>query len=139
MDHSLDDFRNKQIFAFGDSDPEKIECHSGATNFVLTHNNNAWWSNGQKMDTVSVESLIAALRELSASKFVDSGFTTPLIEITVTSDGSKRIEKVQIQKTGDSGIAKLEGDSSLYALDATTINSLTNAIAGLKPASQARK
>ena len=139
LDHSLDEFRNKQLFAFGYSEPDKIEYHSGATNLVLTHTNNAWWSNGQKMDPVSVEALVTALRDQAASKFVDSGFTTPQIEITVTTNGGKKVEKVQIQKTGDAAIAKLEGDSSFYVLDAPTINSLTSAIAGIKPAAAGKK
>jgi Domain of unknown function (DUF4340) len=139
LGHSLDEFRNKQLFAFGYSDPDKIEYHSGATNLVLTHANNAWWSNGQKMDPMSVESLVTALRDEAASKFVDSGFTTPQIEIIVTANGGRKVEKVQIQKTGDSAIARLEGDSSFYALDAPTINSLTSAIAGIQPAAGGKK
>jgi hypothetical protein len=139
LGHSLDEFRNKQLFAFGYSDPDKIEYHSGATNLVLTHTNNAWWSNGQKMDPMSVESLVTALHDEAASKFVDSGFTTPQIEITVTANGGRKVEKVQIQKTGDSAIARLEGDSSFYALDAPTINSLTSAIAGIQPAAGGKK
>jgi hypothetical protein len=139
LGHTLDDFRNKQLFDFGYSDPDKIEYRSGATNLVLTHTNGAWRSNGQKMDSPSVESFVTALRDQAASKFVDSGFTTPQIEITVTANGGKKVDKVQIQKTGDTAIAKLEGDSSLYALDAPTINSLTSAIASIKPALAGKK
>jgi hypothetical protein len=91
------------------------------------------------MDSPSVESFVTALRDQAASKFVDSGFTTPQIEITVTANGGKKVDKVQIQKTGDTAIAKLEGDSSLYALDAPTINSLTSAIASIKPALAGKK
>jgi hypothetical protein len=80
-----------------------------------------------------------ALRDLSATKFVDSGFTTPTIEITVTSGGGKKVEKVEMQSVGDGAIAKREDDSSLYSLDAATLNSLTSSIAGLKPAAPAKK
>ncbi len=46
------------------------------------------------MDSTSVQALIDKLRDLSASKFVESGFTTPQVEITVVSNDGKRTEKV---------------------------------------------
>lgn len=139
LSHGIDDFRNKQLFDFGYSDPEKIEYHSGPTNLVLTHTENAWWSDGKKMDPLSVELLVTALRNLTANKFVDSGFATPLIAITVTSNGGKKVEKVEMQKSGDGAIAKREDDASFYSLDTAAINSLTNAIAGIKPAAPPKK
>jgi len=139
LGHNVDDFRNKQLFDFGYSDPDKIEYHSGSTNLVLTHTGNAWWSNGQKMDPLSVELLVTALRNLTATKFVDSGFASPQIELTVTANGGAKVEKVQIQTSGDGAIAKREDDSSLYSLDATAIDSLTNSIAGIKPATPPKK
>ncbi len=139
LEHSLDDFRNKQLFDLGFSDPDKVEYHSGATSLVLTHTGNDWWSNGKKMDADSVEMLVTTLRDLTATKFVDSGFSAPTIEITVTSGGGKKVDKVGIQKTGDAGLARREDDPTLYSLDAATINSLTNAIAGIKPAGPVKK
>jgi Domain of unknown function (DUF4340) len=139
LDRSLEDFRNKQLFDFGYADPEKIEYQSGATSIVLTRTGNAWTSSGKKMDADSAEMLVTALRELAANKFVDSGFTNPQIELTVTSGGGKKIEKVQIEKTGDTALARREDDASLYSLDAPTLSGLTNAIAGLKPAAPPKK
>ena len=134
LGRSLDDFRSKQLFDFGYTDPEKIEYHSGATSVDLTHTGNAWFSNGKKMDSESAEAVVTALRDLAAAKFVTSGFTHPTIDITVTSNKGQRVERVQIQPTKDGAIAKREDDSSLYSLDSATINNLTTAIAGLKPA-----
>jgi len=139
LDHSLDDFRKKQLFDFGYTDPDKIEYHSGATSLVLTHTGNDWWSNGKKMDPDSVSMLVSTLRDLAATKFIDSGFTAPQIEITVTSNSGKKVEKVQIQKTNDTAIAKREADPTLYSLDAATINGLTNSIAAVKPAAPSKK
>jgi hypothetical protein len=139
LGHDVDDFRNKQLFDFGYSDPDKIEYHSGSTNLVLTHTNSAWWSNGQKMDPLGVELLVTALRNLAATKFVDSGFTTPQIELTVTANGGTKVEKVQIQTSSDGAIAKREDDPSLYSFDAAAINSLTNSIAGIKSAAPPKK
>jgi hypothetical protein len=139
LSRSLDDFRNKQLFDFGYTDPEKIEYHSGSTSVSLERTGNAWISGGKKMDTDSVESLVNALRDLSASKFVTAGFASPTIDLTVTSDNGKRVEKVGIQKTSDGGIAKRDDDPSLYALDSGSITGLTDAIAGLKPAAAEKK
>jgi hypothetical protein len=139
LGHSLDDFRNKEVFDFGFSDPDKVEYHSGPTTIVLTHTGKDWFSDGKKMDEDSAEMVATTLRDLSATKFVDSGFTTPLIEITVTSGGGKKVERVEMQRVGDGAIAKREDDSSLYSLDAATLNSLTTSIAGLKSAAPAKK
>ena len=139
LDHSLDDFRNKQLFDFGYTDPDKIEYHSAATSLVLTHTGNDWWSNGKKMDADSVSMFVTGLRDLAATKFVDSGFTNPEISINITSNSGKKIEKVAIQKTNDAAIAKREDDPTLYSLDAATINSLTDSIAAIKAAATSKK
>lgn len=139
LNRPLDDFRNKQLFNFGFSDPDKIEYHAGSTDLVLTHSGNDWTSNGKKMDTDSVEQVVTALRDLAAAKFVDGGFTKPDIEVTVTSDGGKKIEKAGIQKTKDGGIAKRDDGPSLYSLDGVTLDGLTSAIAGVKPAAPTKK
>ena len=53
-----------------------------------------WTSGGKTMDSISVQNLIDKLRDLAATKFVDSGFTTPTLELTVVSNDGKRTEKV---------------------------------------------
>jgi hypothetical protein len=63
----------------------------------------------------------------------------PTITITVTSNSGKKVEKVEIQKTNDTAIAKRKDDPTLYSLDAATINSLTNSIAAIKPAVPGKK
>lgn len=139
LDRSLDDFRNKQVFDFGYADPEKIEYHSGNTSIVLTRTGSTWMSGGRKMDSDSAEALVTALRDMAAQKFVDTGFTNPSIDVTVTSNGGKQVEKVQMQKTSDGAIAKRDDGPSLYSLDSVTLSGLTDAIAGLKPEAPAKK
>ncbi|HZZ38365.1 MAG TPA: DUF4340 domain-containing protein [Acidobacteriaceae bacterium] len=139
LNRPLDDYRDKQLFSFSYADPDKIEVHTGATSLVLTHAATTWTSNGQTMDTASAESLVSALRDLAATKFVASGFTAPEIDITVTYAGGKKTDHVQIAKTKDGGIAKRDDGPSLYQLDAVTLNELTNAVKGVKPASLPKK
>jgi hypothetical protein len=133
-DKSVDAFRNKKLFDFGFVDPDKIAAHDGANGYFLTHSGSDWWSNGTKMDESTVSTLVGAIRDLSATKFPDNGFTTPSIDITVTTDSGKRIEKVLIAKNGDRYIAKRENEPALYELTAASITDLQNSAAALKAA-----
>jgi uncharacterized protein DUF4340 len=138
-DKSLDDFRNKKLFDFGFVDPDKIEVHDAVKTYFLTHNGSDWWSNGTKMDESTVSTLVSAIRDLSATKFPDNGFTTPLITITVNSDGGKRTERVLISKNGDRYVAQRENEPSLYEIAASSVTDLQNSAAALKPAPPAKK
>ena len=85
------------------------------------------------MDPVGVQSLIDKLRDLSAIKFVETGFTAPpLIELTVTSNDGKRVEKVQISKTGNQYFAKRENEPAIYELDSKAVDELQRAAADVK-------
>jgi hypothetical protein len=135
LDKKVDDFRNKKLFDFGYSDPNKIEIHEGEKSYFLTHPGNDWWGpDGKKLDEMTSQELVNKVRDLSADKFPDSGFTSPAIELTVTSNDNKRIEKVSISKKGDTYIAKRENEPELYELPAASVTELEKAAAGLKPA-----
>jgi Domain of unknown function (DUF4340) len=136
LDKGLEDFRNKKLFDFGFSDPNKIEIHDGTKSYFLTKGGDDWWNgSGKKLDAGSAQSVVDKLRDLSASKFVDSGFTTPTIELTILSNDGKRTEKVQIAKKNADYIARREGDSSLYELDAQPVTDLERAAEDMKAAS----
>lgn len=137
LDKNLDDFRNKKLFDFGFTDPDKIEIHDGGKGYFLSHSGSDWWSNGTKMDESSVTSLVGAIRDLTASKFPDSGFATPVMDLTVTSDSGKRVEKILISKTGDRYVAKRENEAALYELPASSVTDVQNSAAALKPAAPA--
>jgi hypothetical protein len=134
LDKSLDDFRNKKLFDFGFDEPNKIEMHDAAKAYFLTKGGQAWWSDGKKMDAESVQSFIDKVRELSAAKFVDSGFTTPTVDLSVTSRDAQRVEKVLIAKNGDKYVAKRENEPALYELDSTAVADLQKAATDVKPA-----
>jgi len=138
LDKGLEDFRNRKLFDFGYSDPDKIEIHDGAKSYFLTRNGADWWNgSGKKMDVSSVGSLLDKLRDLSADKFPDTGFTTPQITLSVTSNDSKRVEKVLISKSGESYVAKRENEPSLYPLDAKTVGELMKSAEEMKTAAAA--
>jgi hypothetical protein len=136
LDKSVDDFRNKKLFDFSYSDPNKIDLRIGSKSQLLVRGSAGsedWWANGKKMNAESVDSLISDLRDLSASTFPDSGFSNPDIEATVISDDGKRIEKVQIAKTGDHYIAKRENEPALYQLNSKSVEDLVKAADDIKP------
>jgi len=135
LDKDPDDFRNKKLFDFGFDDPNKIEIHDGPKAYFLTRSGSDWWNgSSKKMDVSGVESLIDNLRDLSAAKFVDTGFATPSLELTVTSNDGKRTEKVLIAKSGDNYTAKRENEPTLYQLDAKAVTDLQKSAADMKPA-----
>ena len=134
LNKSLDDFRNKKVFDFGFNDPNRIEIKDGAQSKVIEKSGENWTSGGKTMDSISVQNLIDKLRDLASTKFVDSGFTTPVLELTVASNDGKRAEKVQIAAAGANFLARRENDSSLYQLDANAVTGLREAAAGVQPA-----
>ena len=135
VNKKLDDFRNKKVFDFGFNDPNKVEIHDGSKAYFLTKGGQDWWgTDGKKLDAGSVDSLVSKLRDLQASKCDESGFTTPVIEMTVASNDSKRTEKVLISKSGGSYVAKRENEPSLYALDSSAVEELQKSAGEIKPA-----
>ncbi len=134
VSRNLDSFRNKQVFGFGYTDPAKIEVHEGPKALFLTRAGTTWWSAGTKMDAGSVEDLVSAMRSLAATKFVETGFSAPTIRVIVTPYGGQPAETVEIEKTKDGAIAKRADGKTLYAIDADLLDTLTNAISGVKPA-----
>ncbi len=131
IDKGLDDLRNKKLFDFGEDNPSRIELHQGKKAWIFLRQGSDWWSNGKKMDSAGVASLIDELRELQAASFPATGFSTPDLEVTVASGDGKRIERVEISK---SAIAKRENEPELYQLDSSAAADLTSAAGAIQPA-----
>ena len=139
LDKGVDDFRNKKLFDFGFADPNKLELHIGSKAYFLTRSAEDWWQDGKKMDAGTVQSLISKLRDSTADKFLDSGFANPTIDVTVTSNDGKRVEKVLIAKSNDAYLAKRENDPALYQLNSRYMDDLQKAADELKPAAAPSK
>jgi Domain of unknown function (DUF4340) len=133
VDKGLEDFRNKKVFDFGYEDPNKIEMHDGSKVYFLTRSGEDWWNGkGQKLDPDSVESFLDRVRDLSATKFPETGFKSPEITLDVLSKNGKLEEKVFIAKDGADYIAKRANEPSLYELDSSSVQDLQKAAADLK-------
>ncbi len=139
VEKPLDDFRNKKIFDFGFSDPTKIDVQQGSNGKMLTRSGTDWKMNGKTMDPGTVQALIDKLRDLSATKFVTSGFTTPELSVAVTSNDGKRFEKAEFAKTADGYIARRENEPALYQLDAKSVSDVLDASKAIKPAAPEKK
>jgi hypothetical protein len=130
LEKPLDEFRNKKIFDFGFSDPTKVEIQGKA----FTRSGSDWKMDGKTLDSASVQDVIDKLRDLSATKFVDSGFTTATAAMTVISNDGKRTEKVEFSKDADGYVARRGAESSLYQLDAKGVDDILEASKKVKPA-----
>jgi hypothetical protein len=139
LEKTVDDFRNKKLLDFGFDEPTKVEMHDESKAYFLTKGGPDWWTNGKKMDDVSVQVFIDKVRDLAATKFVDTGFATPTMDVTVTSNDGKRVEKVLVSKNGDGFIAKRDNEPSLYQLDSKTVEDLQKAAADMKLAPEPGK
>jgi hypothetical protein len=132
LNKGIDDFRNKKLFDFGWSDPSKIEIRDGARTAAYQKEGDKWMSGGKQMDSVGVQNLIDKLRDLSAVKYHDAGFTTPIFAATVTSNEGKRVERVLISKAGDKYMAQRQNEPSVYEIDTKVFEELQRAAADVK-------
>jgi Domain of unknown function (DUF4340) len=139
VDKGLDAFRNKKIFDFGYSDPTKLQVRNGSSDSIYQKTGSEWKLNGKTMDAAGVQSVIDKLRDLAAVKFVETGFTTGTIEIDVTSNDGKRVEKVSFSKVPDGYLARRENEPALYQLDAKAVDDILKGIGEIKPAASVKK
>jgi hypothetical protein len=140
LDKSLDNFLNKKLFDFGYQDPNKIEIHDGSKSYYLVRSGSDWWGpDGKKLDEAAVQTLISKIRDFSAEKFPASGFTTPLLELTVLSNDNQRMEKVLVAKNGETSIAKRENEPALYEISSSAVAELQKAVTDLKPVPEPKK
>lgn len=136
LNKTVDDFRNKQLFDFGDNEPDSIDLEGTAPKISLSavHNAQGWWQNGKKVDADSMEAVISALRSLTATRFATAGFAAPMLTIAVTSKSGKLVEKAEIAKSGSDYLARRAGDPSLYVLDSGSVEGLLSSAKSVKPA-----
>jgi len=134
VNKDAEDFREKRVFDFAEQDPDKVELHDGSKAYFLTRSGEDWWSDGKKMDAVSVQEFLRTIRSLTASKFAATGFSTPALSLVVTSKDGKRVEKVDVSKSGSGYLAKRADGPGLFELDAKVVEDIQKAAGELKPA-----
>ena len=134
VNKDVEDFREKRVFDFAEEDPNKVELHDGSKGYFLTRSGEDWWSDGKKMDALSVQEFLRSIRTLTATKFAATGFSGPAVSLVVSSKDGKRVEKVDISKSGSGYLAKRADGPALFALEAKAIEDLQKTAGELKPA-----
>ena len=97
LDKELADFRNDKLFDFGFKGIASLEVRNGATDLTIRKHENAWElasRGGQILDSIKVQALIDALRNLTAKSypsdqeisFVKYGLKEPMIEVNITTE-----------------------------------------------------
>jgi hypothetical protein len=140
VDKALDDFRNKKLFDFGFNDPGKIQMHANGKSFDFQKGGDDWFSNGKKMDSTSIQSFVDKLRDLAATKFLDTpSLGASTADITVVSNNGKLTEKLLIAKQGSDYVAQRQNEPAIYGLDTKTVDDLVQAASDVKPAPPVKK
>jgi hypothetical protein len=139
LEKPLDDFRSKKLFDFGFSDPNKIELQQNGAGKSYQKSGQDWKLNGKTIDPASIQAFIDKLRDAAATKFVETGFTTPMLDVTVTSNDGKRVEKVSFSKSGFGYIARRENEPTLYQLDAKVVDDILKASSDIKESAKSTK
>lgn len=134
LDKSISDFRNKKLFDFGFSDPNKIEIHEGAKTLSFQKSGEKWMSGAKQMDSTGVQSLVDKLRDLVSIKFLDAAAGAPLLDVTVTSQDGKQTEKLLISKKDNSYYGHRDNEPSYYEIDGKAVEELQKAAADVKEA-----
>ncbi|MGD0362177.1 MAG: hypothetical protein ABSC93_14985, partial [Bryobacteraceae bacterium] len=117
------------------TDPNKVEVGKVA----LEKSGDKWMSGAKQMDASSVQNLVDKLRDLAATQFPEAGGGSPVLDITVSSNGGKRVEKVSITKQGDTYFAKRENEPSIYQLDGKAVEDLQKAANEVKESPPPKK
>ena len=128
LDKDLASFRTKKLFDFSFNDPTKLTVNKA----TYEKTGEKWMSAGKQMDSTTVQAVVDKLRDLSATKFLDTGAGPVVLDIAVTSNDGKRNEKVTIMKQGASYIAKRENEPSVYELDSKAVEELQKTASEVK-------
>jgi len=122
LDKGLEDLRNRKLFDFGWTEPNRIEIRDGDQAAAYEMTDGTWMRDGRPVDAVSLRSMLDKLRDLSAASFSDSGLTDPIFEATVVWEGNA--ERVLISRSGDDYFARREDEPAIYELDGTAVEEI---------------
>ena len=124
----LDDFRNRKLFEFGFTQPDRVEVKDGDKNHVFAKSGTDWKRDGKTVDAGSVQQVVDRLRELAAVKFADAAAGAVVAEYTVGK------EKVTVTKQGETYFGKRADGADVYVLDAKAVTEVRDLAANVKEA-----
>lgn len=132
----LEDFRNKKVFDFGWSDPQKIELSRGDVRLAFEKKGEKWYAGAKEAPAEKIQGLLDYLRNLSARSFPAgevAALKKPAAEAKVTSDNGKRVERVFLAAGPDSRYyAARENEPSVYEIEESAWQDFQKLILTLK-------
>ncbi len=146
LNKKLEDLRNKKLFDFGFSDPQKLEVRDGEVRMVIEKKGDKWQrvdAGGKELPSDKVQTLIDNLRNMSAKTFTADeaaaqakhGIDKPVGEARVTSDEGKRVERVLLAAGPDSKyFAARENEPATYEIEKSSYEDFQKALTALKDA-----
>ena len=129
----LDDFRNRKLFEFGFTQPDRVEVKDGEKNYVFAKSGAEWKRDGKTIDPGSVQQVVDRLRELAAVKFADAAPGTVVAEYSVGK------EKVTVTKQGETYYGKRADGGDVYVLDPKSVSEVRDLAASAKELAAAKK
>jgi len=144
LNKKLEDLRNKKLFDFGWSDPQKLEVRDGEVRMVIEKKADKWLrvdANNKELPSDKVQALIDNLRNLSSKAFTADeaaaqskyGLDKPIGEAKVTSDEGKRVERVLFAAGQESTYyAARENEPATYEIEKTAFEDFQKAVGALK-------
>jgi hypothetical protein len=132
LDKPAPDFADRKLFAFGFDFPQKVVMSIGGKSYTITFDGTDWKVGDKKMDATSVQSVVARIRDLEGTGFTATGFDKPTVEFTVTASDGKRMEHVELSKSGKEYIGRHDGRPALYVVADTSITDLQKYVNEMK-------
>ena len=133
LDKPAPSFADKKLFSFGFDFPKQVEMKLGGKSYAIAYNGDDWKVNGTRMDATSVQSVIARIRDLEGTGFVATGAGKKDVEFTITAADGKRMEHVELTKSGKDYIGRRDNRPALYVVSDTLIADLQKYIDEIKP------
>lgn len=154
LDKPLNDFRNRKLFDFGFSDPEKLDVRGWDKHAVVIKKDDKWLLNSdgdREIESSKVQTLIDSLRGLASTAFISDtatdktkyGLSNPTIEAEVIRAEGKGVEKVVVgDPAGERVYAARDGMPSTYEVEKSTVEEIQRSLEAVlakeeKPASGA--
>ena len=144
----LADLRNKKLFDFGWSDPQKLEVRDGEVRLVIEKQKDKdkekWVradAGKKELPSDKVQTLIDNLRNLSSKAFTADeapaqakyGLNKPVAEAKITSDEGKRVERVIFAAGPElKYFVARENEPATYEIEKSAYEDFQKAIAALK-------
>jgi hypothetical protein len=133
LDKPAPGFADKKLFSFGFDFPKQVVMKLGGKDYKIEYNGDDWRVNGARMDATSVQSVIARIRDLEGTSFVATGAGKKDVEFTITAADGKRMEHVEMTKSGKEYIGRRDNRPALYVVSDSLIADLQKYVNDMKP------